>query len=156
MLPGHRLKVVLVEPEIPQNAGNVARLCAVTGAQLHLVRPLGFVLSDRHLKRAALDYWADAHVQVHESWQQLRSVLGAAERYWLCTARAHKSIWDMSFQSDDWLVFGRETAGLPESWLAAEPARQVAVPMAEGARCLNLATAAGIVLFEALRQLYYQ
>ena len=146
--------VVLVEPEIPPNTGNIARLCLAAGAELHLVRPLGFSLDDRQLRRAGMDYWHEVNVTVWESWDalwQARLAVPPARR-WFLTTKATRAHWDAEFQPGDFLIFGRETRGLPESLLAAHPAETLAIPMAPGARSLNLATAAGIVLFEALRQ----
>ena len=151
--PTHYLKIAMVEPEIPQNVGNIARLCAVTGAQLHLVRPLGFVLSDRHMRRAGMDYLEKMPPIVHDDLPQFKNVL-AGGRYWLCTARAGAAMWSVSFAPDDWLIFGKETQGLPRDWLNHEPSRVVTIPMMPGARCLNVSSAAAIVLYEALRQIH--
>ena len=147
----HRLKIVVIEPEIPQNTGNIARLCAVSGAELHLVRPLGFFLSERHLKRAGMDYLDEVRLTVHDDLAALRAVMGPAG-FWLASAKASKSLWEAEFRADDWLILGRETAGLPAGLLAENAERCVRIPQQAGARCLNLATAAGIFLYEALRQ----
>lgn len=147
----HGLKIVLVEPEIPQNTGNVARLCVVTGAELHLVRPLGFFLSEKHLKRAGMDYLDQVKMVVHDDLAALRVAMGS-DRYWLATARGDKGMWEVGFAAGDWIVLGRETAGLPKDWTDAERGRTVGIPMIEGQRCLNLSTAAGILLYEAIRQ----
>lgn len=152
-LKPHHLKIVLVEPEIPQNTGNIARLCAVSGAELHLVRPLGFFLGEKHLKRAGLDYWDQVHLVVHDDLASFRRCL-VGQRYWLSSAKGRNSLWDTRFHTDDWLVLGRETAGLPASWLAEEVDKTVRIPLMGQARCLNISTAAGIILFEALRQLH--
>lgn len=144
--------VVLVEPEIPPNTGNVARLCLAAGSDLHLVRPLGFSLDDRHLRRAGMDYWREVRVAVWEDWNTLWRERLAGARRWFLTTKTARAYTDAAFLPGDFLVFGRETRGLPESLLAAHPAECLTIPMETGARSLNLATAAGIVLFEALRQ----
>ncbi len=149
------LKIVLVEPEIPQNTGNVARLCAVIGAELHLVRPLGFFLGGRHLRRAGLDYLERIELIVHDNLTDLRKRMGG-DAYWLTSARAGKSYWDARYGEADWLVFGRETSGLPAFWLREARERAIAIPMRPGERSLNLSTAAGIIAFEVLRQLQYK
>ncbi|MEI8194669.1 MAG: tRNA (cytidine(34)-2'-O)-methyltransferase [Phycisphaerae bacterium] len=152
--PAHRLKIVLIEPEIPQNTGNIARLCAVTGAQLHLVRPLGFFLTSKHLKRAGLDYWDKVDLHIHDSISLFQGML-ADQSYWLCSSKGNTPLWKTPFQPSDWLIFGKETAGLPPDWLAQKPEKTVQIPMVPEARCLNISVAAGIVLFEALRQTQY-
>ncbi len=147
------LQVVLVEPEIPPNTGNIARLCAATGTFLHLVEPLGFELSDKTLKRAGMDYWA--HVQ-WKAWPSLQALRAAhsSGRFHLFTTKAKKSYLDARFQDGDFLVFGRETKGLPEPLLAQYPDDCLAIPMSNPhIRSLNLATSAGIALYEALRQI---
>ena len=147
------LHVVLVEPQIPPNAGNVARLCAATGCALHLVEPLGFRIDDRELKRAGLDYWDALGVVVHPS---LAAFLGAfpPDRMWLVTTRATRTYADAPFASGDALVFGKETAGLPQALLDEHPERTLRIPMREGAvRSINLSTAAGVVTYAALARL---
>ncbi len=144
--------VVLVEPEIPPNTGNIARLCLATGSVLHLVEPLGFSIDDRSLKRAGLDYWADVDVRVWPSLTGLFEATGESKRYFL-TTKATRPYWDQSFQPGDYLFFGRETRGLPESLLQAHPDQCLTIPMErDSTRSLNLATAVGIVLYEAIRQ----
>ena len=142
--------VVLVEPEIPPNTGNVGRLCLATRSTLHLVKPLGFSLDDRQLKRAGLDYWDDVDVKVWDSLTDLMESTSGVRRFFV-TTKSKRSCWDVKFCSGDFLVFGRETKGLPESLLAEHESDCVTIPM-EGTRSLNLATAVGIVLFEAVRQ----
>ncbi len=145
--------VVLVEPEIPPNTGNIARLCLAADAHLHLVRPLGFSLDDKYLRRAGMDYWEQVRVTIWENWDALYAAHLAASRYFLLTTKTDRPYYEQSFAPDDFLVFGRETRGLPESLLrAAGRERLLTIPMAPAARSLNLATAAGIVLFEAMRQ----
>ena len=141
---------MLVSPEIPPNTGNIGRLCLATGAVLHLVHPLGFEISDRTLKRAGLDYWRDVNVRHWQNRQTYRTAPIEGRRY-LLTTKTDKPYWEARFQPGDHLVFGCETKGLPESWLNEEPENCLTIPMV-GARSLNLATAVGIVLYEAVRQ----
>ena len=152
IVPEHGLKIVLVEPEIPQNTGNVARLCAATGAKLHLVRPLGFILSDRHFKRAGMDYVREVEITVHDDWAGLWKAMGS-EPVVLTSGLTGRSLWEMRFEVNGWILLGKESAGLPGELLAAHAERTVRIPMREGTRGLNLSTSAGIVLYEALRQL---
>jgi tRNA (cytidine/uridine-2'-O-)-methyltransferase len=146
------LHVVLVEPEIPPNTGNIARLCLAAGARLNLVEPLGFSLEDRALRRAGMDYWSKCDVRVWPTFEDLRRRSGEA-RFLFLTKKTGRAYWDERFEENDHLVFGRETKGLPESLLAANAGHCLTIPMREGTRSLNLATAAGIVLYEAIRQL---
>jgi tRNA (cytidine/uridine-2'-O-)-methyltransferase len=150
-----RLHLVLVNPQIPPNTGNVARLCAVTGTPLHLVAPLGFSLSEKRLRRAGLDYWDKVHAATHASFEEMvRENAIEPGRLHLFTARATRTLWDTRFRPGDWIVLGEEQKGLPEEVLGPYPERWVRVPMiAEpSARSLNLSTCAGIALYEALRQ----
>jgi tRNA (cytidine/uridine-2'-O-)-methyltransferase len=142
--------VVLVEPEIPPNTGNIGRLCLATGSALHLVKPLGFSLDDRELKRAGLDYWKEVDVRLWDSLAELQAGQ-SKRRFFFLTTKSNRAYYDVSFRDGDFLVFGRETKGLPESVLAAHRNDLVTIPM-RGTRSLNLATAVGIVLFEAVRQ----
>jgi tRNA (cytidine/uridine-2'-O-)-methyltransferase len=144
--------VVLVEPEIPPNTGNIGRLCLATGSTLHLVKPLGFSIDDRTLKRAGLDYWQEVDVQMWDSFEQLHEARKGNARFFFLTTKSKRVYYDVDFQAGDFLVFGRETKGLPEPLLAAHPDELLTIPM-RGTRSLNLATAVGIVLFEAVRQL---
>jgi tRNA (cytidine/uridine-2'-O-)-methyltransferase len=147
------LHVVLVEPQIPPNAGNVARLCAATGCALHLVEPLGFRIDDRELKRAGLDYWDALGVVVHPSLEAFLTAF-PPHKLWLLTARATRSYAQAAFARGDALVFGKETAGLPQALLDALPERALRIPMRDGAvRSINLSTAAGIVTYAALAAL---
>ena len=147
------LHVVLVEPQIPPNAGNVARLCAATGCALHLVEPLGFRIDDRELKRAGLDYWDALGVVVHPSLDAFLAAFPPAT-LWLLTTRATRTYAQARFARGDALVFGKETAGLPQALLDAHPDRALRIPMREGAvRSINLSTAAGIVTYAALAAL---
>ena len=144
--------VVLIEPEIPPNTGNIGRLCLATGAHLHLVKPLGFSIEDRELKRAGLDYWKDVRVTVWESFADLQAAQAADARYFFLTTKTERAYWDARFQDGDFLVFGRETKGLPEPLLEGNAWRCLTIPMSASTRSLNLATAVGIVLYEAVRQ----
>jgi len=148
------LNIVLVEPEIPPNTGNIGRLCLATGAHLHLVGPLGFSLEDRALRRAGLDYWHLVKVSRWADLPQLWTHAGDSARFWYLSTKATRSYWEESFQPGDYLVFGRETKGLPESLLMANRERMLTIPMqSDSTRSLNLATAVAIVLYEGMRQL---
>lgn len=143
--------VVLIEPEIPPNTGNVGRLCLATDSRLHLVKPFGFTLDDRQLKRAGLDYWNEVQLSIWDSFAHLRAAQNEAARYFFLTTKSRLPYYDVAFKPGDFLVFGRETKGLPETLLAENAAACLTIPM-KGTRSLNLATAVGIVLFEAVRQ----
>jgi tRNA (cytidine/uridine-2'-O-)-methyltransferase len=146
------LHVVLVEPEIPQNTGTTARLCAATATRLHLVGPLGFSLEDRYLRRAGLDYWPSVDLAVHTDWESFRLEHPRAS-LWLFSARASRSYTDVRYRPGDFLVFGGETSGLPSALLAEKRNRLLRIPMrGTVVRSLNLANAAAIVAYEALRQ----
>ena len=144
--------IVLIEPEIPPNTGNIARLCAATGTTLHLVGKLGFSIDDRQLKRAGLDYWAEVDVRLWADLAALQAAFPDA-RYWYTSKKAEKTHTRAEFHPGDFLVFGKETAGLPEELLDANPEHAIRIPIfSPVVRSLNLSTAAGIVLYEALRQ----
>jgi tRNA (cytidine/uridine-2'-O-)-methyltransferase len=144
--------VVLVEPEIPPNTGNVGRLCLATQSTLHLVKPLGFSLEHRQLKRAGLDYWDEVDLRAWESFAELQAAQSRSARYFFLTTKTRRAYWDIKFRHGDFLVFGRETKGLPESLLTANIDDCITIPM-HATRSLNLATAVAIVLFEGVRQL---
>ena len=150
------LNVVLVEPEIPPNTGNIGRLCLATGAHLHLVKPLGFLIDDKTLRRAGLDYWPEVRLTVWESFEHWHGALPAGARTFFLTTKTSRPYWDAQFCERDFLVFGRETKGLPERLLAANEDRCLTIPMPGSTRSLNLATAVGIVLYEAVRQISAQ
>ena len=143
--------VVLVEPEIPPNTGNIGRLCLATGSRLHLVKPLGFSLEDRQLKRAGLDYWNEVDLQLWDSFAQLHAKQGSSARYFFLTTKSGRAYYDVKFHQRDFLIFGRETKGLPKSLLASNIDTCITIPM-QKTRSLNLANAVAIVLFEAVRQ----
>ncbi|MBQ0038002.1 MAG: tRNA (cytidine(34)-2'-O)-methyltransferase [Clostridiales bacterium] len=147
------LNIVLVEPEIPQNCGNIARTCAATGSRLHLIRPLGFDISDRAVKRAGLDYWHLVQVQDYEDLDAFFAVHPEAkEDLWLATTKAPQDYTGAQFNPDCWLFFGKETAGLPEAFRMAHYDRCIRLPMREEARSLNLSNSVAILTYEALRQ----
>ena len=143
--------VVLVEPEIPPNTGNIGRLCLATRSQLHLVQPLGFAIDDRQLQRAGLDYWKELQVQLWSSFAELQAGQKPDARYFFLTTKTTRAYYGERLRPGDFLVFGRETKGLPEPLLHANADRLLTIPM-HGTRSLNLATAVAIVLFEAVRQ----
>jgi len=143
--------VVLVEPEIPPNTGNIGRLCLATRSTLHLVRPFGFSLDDRQLRRAGLDYWDEVSLQLWDSFDALQRAQSVGTRYFFLTTKTQRPYYGVNFRNDDFLVFGRETKGLPHKLLAVNTVNCITIPM-HGTRSLNLATAVAIVLFEAVRQ----
>jgi tRNA (cytidine/uridine-2'-O-)-methyltransferase len=145
------LNVVLYQPDIPQNTGNIGRTCVAVGAKLWLVRPLGFLLDDRYLKRAGMDYWDHLDWEAVDSWPELEGRL-AHHRWWFLTKFAEKLLWEATFQPGDVLVFGSETRGLPESIRLTNKARCVKLPMREAVRSLNLASTVNSVVYEAVRQ----
>ena len=147
------MHVVLVEPEIPPNTGNVARLCAATRTHLHLIEPLGFRLQDADLKRAGMDYWQHVQWRTWRSWADFSSSLPADSRIWFVEDEGPTVYSDVKFGLDDYLIFGRETAGLPRSLLEQHRDRWLRIPMLNpNARSLNLSNCVAVVLFEGLRQ----
>ena len=150
------LNIVLVEPEIPQNTGNIARTCAATGSKLHLVRPLGFEIDDAKLKRAGLDYWHLLDIEYHDSFDALKSKYPNAE-YFYSTTKGKQTHSDVKYTKDCFIVFGKETAGLPKPLLEQNMERCIRIPMLNdaNARSLNLSNSVAIVVFEALRQIGY-
>jgi tRNA (cytidine/uridine-2'-O-)-methyltransferase len=148
-------RVVLHEPEIPNNTGNIGRTCVATGSSLHLVHPLGFETDEKACRRAGLDYWPRLGVREHANWEScVASLNGAAPaRLWLLSTRSERCLWDADFQMGDVLVFGRESKGLPDELLERYPDRGLRLPMMPGERSLNLASAVCTVLYEGLRQL---
>lgn len=146
------LNIVLVEPEIPMNTGNIARTCAATRSRLHLVGPLGFDISDRAVKRAGLDYWHMVDLRVYDSLEDLFHQNEITD-LWLSTTKAPRPYTQAQFQDGCWLFFGKETAGLPQPFREAFPDRCLRIPMRPDARSLNLANSVAILTYEALRQL---
>ena len=147
------LHIVLIEPEIPQNTGNIGRLCVATGARLHLVGPLGFSLDEKKIRRSGLDYWDSLDFRTWDRLEDLQAAMPEA-RFWYLSSKVERPYWDVEFRDGDCLVFGRESKGLPASLLAAHPQSAVTIPMTEGTRSINLSTSTGIVLYEARRQLH--
>ena len=143
--------IVLVEPEIPQNAGNIARTCAATGTRLHMIRPLGFEVTDKYLKRAGLDYWNLVEICYYDSFEELCRAFPHARYYFFTTKARHKHS-DVRFEDGDFLVFGKETKGLPEELLMQHEETCLRIPMFERARSLNLSNSVAVALYEALRQ----
>lgn len=148
----HTFNIVLIEPEIPPNTGNIARLTAATGAALHLVGKLGFSIDDRYLKRAGLDYWDKVDLKQWDSLEQLQQQYPEGRFWYLSTKVARNSYEEGIYQPGDFLVFGKETAGLPAELLAAHPEQCLTIPMPGKVRSLNLSNAVAVVLYEALRQ----
>lgn len=148
------LHIVLYNPEIPQNTGNIGRLCAISDLRLHLIRPLGFTLNDKYLKRSGMDYWQSLDKHIHNDWESFISSPFAPKRLWLFTTKAKSLYWDVAYRDGDGLVFGSEGSGVPE-WLHSELSEgRVTIPQRNPAmRSLNLATSVGIGAFEALRQM---
>ncbi|MBA3554261.1 MAG: tRNA (cytidine(34)-2'-O)-methyltransferase [Gemmatimonadales bacterium] len=145
------LQVALIQPLIPPNTGNIARLCAATDTSLHLIEPLGFSLDDAELRRAGLDYWQSVDLWVHPDWFAFRDAM-SRDRCLYFSARATQSFWDAPYQPNGCLVFGNETDGMPDRILDKHPDRCFRIPMTGPVRSLNLATAVGIVVYEALRR----
>jgi len=147
------VNIVMVHPEIPHNTGAAGRLVLATNAMLHLIKPLGFEIDDKAVKRAGLDYWKDVSVKTWNSWEEFESHLDDDSRIFMLTTKTDKPYWDQKFQPNDYLVFGRETKGLDEALIKKYEDTAITIPMTFGStRSLNLATSIGIVLFEAVRQ----
>ena len=148
------IHLVLFNPEIPQNTGNIGRLCAITRSRLHLIHPLGFAITDKHLKRSGMDYWDSLDLHHHDKWETFKASELAPKRLWLFTTHADHAYWDVQYADGDGLVFGNEGHGAP-GWLHQEmEGRRLTIPHKNtGLRSLNLSTAAGIATYETLRQL---
>ena len=146
------MEIVLVEPEIPGNTGNIARLCAANHMTLHLVEPLGFSIEDKYLKRAGLDYWHLVDVKIHKSLDEVYEQY-KNRRFWYATTKAAHIHAEVQYEIGDMLVFGKETKGLPEEIVAANPDTCIRIPMIDEARSLNLSNAVAIIAYEAMRQL---
>lgn len=145
------INIVLVEPEIPQNTGNIVRTCAAVGAALHIIKPMGFSVEDKYLKRAGLDYWNDVNIKYYNSFNELREIY-KDEKFFYSTTKAYKAYTEVTFEENCFLVFGKETAGLPEELLKQNLDYCIRIPMRDGIRSLNLANSVAVVVFEALRQ----
>ena len=143
--------IVMVEPEIPQNTGNVARTCAVTGARLHLVGPMGFEIDDKKLKRAGLDYWHTLDITMYKNIDEFFAKNQGGNFYYASTKSLNRYC-GVSFKDGDYILFGKETKGLPEELLESDPDRTIRIPMRPGARCLNLSNAVAVTVYEVLRQ----
>ncbi len=149
------MNIVLHEPEIPSNTGNIGRTCVATGSALHLIRPLGFSLDEKSLRRAGLDYWKNLELYVYEDFQDFLDKNPDA-RIFMATTKAHKTYADVSYGPDDFIMFGKETAGIPEEILVEYEEDCIRIPMKDDNRSLNLSNAAAIVLYEALRQQHFE
>ncbi len=145
------LNIVLYEPEIPANTGNIGRTCVAAGARLHLIEPLGFHLSEKAIKRAGMDYWKELDVTRYLNWQDFLEKNPGADVY-MATTKARQTYTDVQYGPDSYLMFGKESAGIPEEILKENPSRCVRIPMVGDIRSLNLANSVAIVLYEALRQ----
>ncbi len=150
------LNVVLVEPEIPQNAGNIARTCAVTGSKLHMVRPLGFEVTDKHLKRAGLDYWHFLDITYYDSIEEVMDKFYNGNNFWFFSTKAKHVHSEVQIKDGDFLVFGKETKGLPESLLEKHYDECVRIPMMDETRSLNLSNSVCVGVYEGLRQQGYK
>ena len=149
------LNIVLVEPEIPQNAGNIVRTCAVTNSKLHMVRPLGFEVSDKYLKRAGLDYWHFVDISYYDSIEEVMEKYYNGKNFWFFSTKAKNVHSDVEYKDGDFLVFGKETKGLPEPLLEKHYDECVRLPMMNECRSLNLSNSVCVGVYEALRQLGY-
>ncbi len=145
--------VVLVEPEIPQNTGNIGRLCVGANCSLHLVQPLGFSLEDRYMKRAGLDYWRFLDWHLHNSFEEFLEKVNPKHFYFF-SKKAAKEYWDVSFRQGDALIFGKETLGLPESLIGQYPEKSLKIPMPGKTRSINLANSVAVAVYEGMRQLH--
>ena len=146
------LHIVLHQPEIPQNAGNIGRTCMAAGADLHLIEPLGFRLNERALKRAGMDYWQDVDVSRYINFEAFREA-HPSSRIWMATTKAKRLYTEAAFRDGDFIMFGKESGGIPEEILSRYADTSIRIPMVEGARSLNLANAVAVILYEAIRQI---
>ncbi|WP_334292088.1 tRNA (uridine(34)/cytosine(34)/5-carboxymethylaminomethyluridine(34)-2'-O)-methyltransferase TrmL [Defluviitalea phaphyphila] len=149
------MNIVLLEPEIPQNTGNIARTCAAIGADLHLIKPLGFSVEDKYLKRAGLDYWHLLNIHYHENFQDFKSKYPKG-LFFMATTKAKKTYTDVKYTKDCFIIFGKETAGIPEVILKDYPETSIRIPMIEKARSLNLSNSVAIIAYEAMRQMNFE
>ena len=153
MLPltTNSFNIVLYQPEIPANTGNIGRLCLGSNSRLHLIKPLRFLLDDKSLKRAGLDYWHEVDVVIHDNIEQILAET-PKEKLWFCTTKAENSYLDQTYQEGDFFIFGPESRGLPEELLQQYPDRCITIPMTDKIRSINLSNSVAIILFEAIRQ----
>lgn len=149
------MNIVLLEPEIPQNTGNIARTCAALGADLHLIKPLGFSVEDRYLKRAGLDYWHLLNIYYHENFEDFKSKYPDG-LFFMATTKAKHTYVDVTYTTDCFIIFGKETAGIPEEILKDYPDTTIRIPMRKETRSLNLSNSVAIVAYEAMRQMEFQ
>ena len=152
LIPSAPFHIVLYQPEIPANTGNIGRLCMGTGATLHLIKPMRFLLDDKSLQRAGLDYWHELNPVLHEDISEIYAAF-PQDRIFLCTTKSELSYTDLSYQPGDVFVFGPESRGLPEPLLEADSRQCITIPMSNAIRSLNLANSVGIILYEAVRQI---
>ena len=145
------LNIVLVEPEIPQNTGNIVRTCAATKTNLHIIKPMGFSVSDKYLKRAGLDYWDKVDLHIWESFEELVSAYPES-KFYMATTKTKQKYTDVRYREDDFIMFGPESKGIPEEMLEANRENCITIPMIKMGRSLNLSNSAAIVLYEAMRQ----
>ena len=145
------MNIVLYEPEIAQNAGNIGRTCVVTGASLHMIEPFGFRINEKSLQRAGMDYWKEIDLTTYDEWADFVEAHGT-EHLYLASTKAKKSYTEVQFSTGDYVMFGPESRGIPEEILAAHPENCIRIPMRSDARCLNLSNSVAVVLYEALRQ----
>lgn len=145
------MNIILLEPEIPLNTGNIGRTCVATGSKLHLIRPLGFEVSDKALKRAGLDYWNDLNVNYYDSFEHFL-IENNNPKIFMATTKSEKTYADVIYKNDDYIMFGKESAGIPEEILLKYKATSIRIPMLPNYRSLNLSNAVAVILFEALRQ----
>ena len=146
------MNIVLLEPEIPDNAGNIIRTCAAANTALHLIRPLGFLLGDKHFKRAGMDYSQLASIKIHDSFNDFMNFCGSSAKIFFATTKSLNKYTDVRYTDDAYIMFGKESAGIPEEVLKRNSEFAIRIPMANGARSLNLANSVAVVLYEALRQ----
>lgn len=162
------LNIVLLEPEIPANTGNIGRTCLCTNSRLHLIEPMGFIINDKNLKRAGMDYWHEIDVIIYDSWRDFleknsellkppfgKSQSEDAANLWMATTKAKKAHSDVNYKDGDYIMFGKESAGIPEEILLKDPARCIRIPMKKNERSLNLSNSVAVVLYESLRQNNY-
>lgn len=148
-----RFHIVLFHPEIPHNTGAAGRLALATGSRLHLIKPLGFSLEEKHVRRTGLDYWEKVDLHVWDSLEELQQAASPEARFWYLSTKATRTHWEAAFRQGDYLVFGPESRGLPESMLKEQAPGTLTIPMpGEGSRSLNLSTAVAVVLYEGIRQ----